>query len=404
MKKIAYILIAISIALIPMSALASPSYGEQPPIIQVTKTADPVEVTAPGGLVNFTVVVVNQSNPLDPVTITSLTDDIHGDLNGQGDCSVPQTILPGGSYTCTFPATVSGSAGYVETDTVTASGHDDENTPVSDNDDATVKVIAPQIQKVYLPIIGSSAGCQLLGTFGVTVGYEDLQLLGSNDYDYNDWVTDIRGTLDFNNLTTCGLNRMDLVFTPQARGAVYNHAFHMHFPANTFGSDGTATLTIYDQNGAMLSSDVTPFDAAVDNDFTIFSHTSDVFPPMTNTREGTALLHPARTASLSIDFNTTLPFVAPSNALDFPHGEGLFFHPYIVILNTNDEVHNGDVRLLAVPEASYMWPEERRRIDTVYEGIEFIPGTPPTINFVSHWWELSHNDCVYGDGVICSLP
>ena len=110
------------------------------PVIDVVKTANPVQVAEPGGMVMFTVVVTNLSNPTDPVTITSLSDSIHGNLNNQGTCSVPQTIQPGASYTCTFSAPVNGNAGYVETDVVTASGTDDENTPVSDFDDATVTV------------------------------------------------------------------------------------------------------------------------------------------------------------------------------------------------------------------------------------------------------------------------
>ena len=75
------------------------------------------------------------------MTIDSLSDSIHGDLDGQGDCSVPQTILPGDSYTCSFTVLVDGD----ETDVVTASGVDDEGTPVSDSDDATVDMINPSI-------------------------------------------------------------------------------------------------------------------------------------------------------------------------------------------------------------------------------------------------------------------
>jgi hypothetical protein len=404
MKKIAYIFIIVSLVLIPTTVLASsPLFGELPPVIQVTKTADPVEVVEPGDMVNFTVVIANQSNPLDPVTITSLVDDIHGNLNGQGSCSVPQTIPPGGSYTCTFPAMVSGAAGYIETDTVTASGHDDENTPVSDDDDATVTVVAPEIFKVYMPLTSSSPSCSIITSFGVTVGYEDLRILGPNDFDYNDWITDIRGSLSYNE-PTCGLEQIDLIITPQGRGAAFDHAFHMLFPADTFGSDGAATLIIYDNVGGTISSEVIPFVASEDNDFTIFPQTSEVFPPMTNTEEGTTLIRAARTARLTIDFETAAPFVIPEDTLDLPHGEEMFFNPYLFVINTGDSVGIGDLRLLEVPEASYLWPEERRRIDTVYSGIEFVPGTPPTLNFVSHWWELPFNDCVFGDGIPCSLP
>jgi LruC domain-containing protein len=285
---------------------------------------------------------------------------------------------------------------------VTASGTDDEDTPVSDDDDAKVDVIGRF--RYFIPLLYRDfPGCGSINSFGATVGYEDLPILGPNDYDYNDWVTDITGILDFTSPPSCGLERIDLTFTPQARGAVYDHAFHMRFTANTFASNGTATLTIFDHNGAVVSSSATPFNASVDNDFTIFSRTSDVFPVIANTREGSTLIHPGRTAHLTIVFDTLAPFVVPGNSLDLPHGEQLFFDPYLFVYNTSDEVHRGDFRLLNVPEATYQWPEERRRIDTVYQGIVFVPGTPPTLNFVSHWWELPHNDCVYGDGLVCSL-
>ena len=119
---------------------ASIEIVEGPPSILVTKTADPTTVPEPGAPVTFTITVENTSGPTDPVTITSLSDDVHGDLNGQGDCSVPQTIQPGDTYTCSFTATVSGVPGDSETDVVTASGTDDEGTPVSDDDDAVVTI------------------------------------------------------------------------------------------------------------------------------------------------------------------------------------------------------------------------------------------------------------------------
>jgi hypothetical protein len=86
-----------------------------PSSIEVTKTADPTEVPEPGGLVSFTVRIDNLS-AVDSVTIDSLIDSVHGDLNGQGNCAVPQTIPAGGYYECSFSATVSGETGYVETD------------------------------------------------------------------------------------------------------------------------------------------------------------------------------------------------------------------------------------------------------------------------------------------------
>ncbi|MGD8873768.1 MAG: hypothetical protein PVH38_01360 [Gammaproteobacteria bacterium] len=110
------------------------------PGITVNKTANPAEILEPGGQVSFTVTVNNNSVSSDPVSITMLTDDIHGDLNGQGDCSTPQTIAAGGSYACTFSAAVTGNYLDFETDTVTASGADDDSSPVSGSDSATVNI------------------------------------------------------------------------------------------------------------------------------------------------------------------------------------------------------------------------------------------------------------------------
>ncbi|WP_420643505.1 DUF7507 domain-containing protein [Candidatus Leptofilum sp.] len=111
------------------------------PVISVDKTADQLEVFAPGEDVTFTVVIENNSVSTDPVTITSLVDDIHGDLDGQGDCEVPVTIQPGDSYICSFVGFVDGD----ELDTITASGTDDEGTPVSDSDNAYVEMVNPAI-------------------------------------------------------------------------------------------------------------------------------------------------------------------------------------------------------------------------------------------------------------------
>lgn len=115
-----------------------------PSSIQVVKTANPTSVPEPGGLVNFTVRIDNTS-AADSVEITSLIDSIHGDLDGEGSCAVPQTIAPGGFYQCTFGANVTGVAGDSETDTVTATGVDDDGVTVSASDDATVDITQPDV-------------------------------------------------------------------------------------------------------------------------------------------------------------------------------------------------------------------------------------------------------------------
>ncbi len=108
--------------------------------ITIVKTANPIEVAEPGGDVTFSFVITNDSL-VDAVTIDSLVDSIYGDLNGQGDCSVPQSLTAnGGTYSCSFTANVTGNAGDVETNVVMASGTDDDGNDVADDDDAEVTV------------------------------------------------------------------------------------------------------------------------------------------------------------------------------------------------------------------------------------------------------------------------
>jgi len=83
---------------------------------------------------------VNNTSLVDTLTLTELDDDIYGDLNGQGDCSVPQTILAGDSYSCSFVGAVSGNAGDSQTDTVTGTLNDDDGVTHNPYDDATVTV------------------------------------------------------------------------------------------------------------------------------------------------------------------------------------------------------------------------------------------------------------------------
>ncbi|MET1257598.1 hypothetical protein [Aliikangiella maris] len=63
-------------------------------------------------------IVINNTSAVDAVTINSLVDNVHGDLNGQGDCSVPQVILPAQSYTYLFNVYVTGDVNQAETDVI----------------------------------------------------------------------------------------------------------------------------------------------------------------------------------------------------------------------------------------------------------------------------------------------
>ena len=126
--------------------------------ITVTKTADPTSLAEPGGDFAFSVNVHNDST-VDTVTIDTLSDDLYGDLDGLGTCSVPQIIAPGADYGCSFTGSFLGSAGDRQTDTVTASGTDDDNAPVSATGKATVSItdVTPRNPIVIIVMENKSA-------------------------------------------------------------------------------------------------------------------------------------------------------------------------------------------------------------------------------------------------------
>jgi hypothetical protein len=354
------------------------------PVIEVIKTVDPAERVIPGGDFTFTVEIKNLSDPNDPVTITSLVDNIHGDLNGQGDCSVPQIIQPGDSYTCTFTVTITSEEYLIETDTVTGEGTDDEGNPVKDSDDATIEI------KLTPP-----PPCPLIQG-ALTVGYEDVPLSSLIDYDYNDWITDLTADLTYIDQVECNLINIAFEVDPEGRGAQSDHAFHLLFPKDTFGSDGTVSLYI---NGQLQAGYPKAFLAGQDNDYTIFPKTSNVYGDLVNTIEFKSgePVDPNQKAQLVIVFNNPFQFFLDPDSLADPHGKNLFFDPYIdVLIQGGYSVHRGDVSLLAVPRIGWKWPEEQIPIYGAYSSVS------PGLVFDNEWYLPGNaNNCVY-NGVACT--
>lgn len=138
------------------------------PRISVDKWADPTTVIEPGGTVKYTVRVRNDSPIGVPMTLTSLQDNVYGNLVDAGNARISGstcalvTIQPGDTYQCTFYAAVSGEPGEKVVDVVTATGRDPRGTQVSAADDATVTIVAePPDTGVDLPapfIFGLLAG------------------------------------------------------------------------------------------------------------------------------------------------------------------------------------------------------------------------------------------------------
>ncbi|MCA1683937.1 MAG: hypothetical protein LC708_02255, partial [Actinobacteria bacterium] len=116
------------------------------PTIQVVKTANPESLPVPGGTFTFDVVVTNTSTVA--LTITSLTDNIYGDITtipGSTCNTAIGTVLapapgPNNTYSCRFPGDFRGPSGATQTDVVTVTGVDNRGNTVRDDDDAIVRI------------------------------------------------------------------------------------------------------------------------------------------------------------------------------------------------------------------------------------------------------------------------
>ena len=108
--------------------------------IEATAVAAPANIFAPGGNVDYTITVVNQEK--EPLELTELTDQFLGNLHNVGSCVVPQPLGPNGastdSYSCTFTAAVSGSAGNEFSREISARANDNDGS--NNKESRTVKV------------------------------------------------------------------------------------------------------------------------------------------------------------------------------------------------------------------------------------------------------------------------
>ena len=117
------------------------------PAITVNGSAIPTSVPEPGGTIQYTIQVTNNSVSSDPVTLTSLTDTQYGNLVdvanqmiSNSTCAL-ETIQPGDTYSCTFIAEALGNVGDTITSTVNAIGTDDEGQEaLATSNDVTVAI------------------------------------------------------------------------------------------------------------------------------------------------------------------------------------------------------------------------------------------------------------------------
>ncbi len=125
-----------------------------PPTIAITVTAVPLSLPEPGGSVLFSVEVSNQSAT--SITLLALTDNVVGDLDGKGNCSLPQTMAIDITYHCSYSHDIQGMAGQMITRSVTAEGQNQVPLTVQASATVTLTITEPTNpgpQLVFLPLV-----------------------------------------------------------------------------------------------------------------------------------------------------------------------------------------------------------------------------------------------------------
>ena len=117
--------------------------------ISVQKTPAQDEAVQ-GTQVEFAVDVKNLSNVVS-VELAALADSRYGNLDGQGDCALPQTLAPLATYSCRFSGRIDENPGETHVNRVIVSGVDENGNVVSDDATASVLVLAPPRRVCSLP-------------------------------------------------------------------------------------------------------------------------------------------------------------------------------------------------------------------------------------------------------------
>lgn len=238
------------------------------PVITVTKTANPTSLMEPGGDVEFTVTLTNDSNIEDTVTITSLNDDVHGDITQvQGSisattCATGSTLDPGETYTCKFTANVTGGPGYKETDIVTGKAKDDEGNEDTDTGTATVQILdfttsGPPITvtKTANPTSVDEPGANV--TFSVSVKNNssvDAVTIDSMNDDVHGDITKVQGDISATTCTIAASNcSVGRVLGPLASCSCNFTALVDLNPAVTTYEKDTVTVQGTDDDGQSVS-------------------------------------------------------------------------------------------------------------------------------------------------------
>jgi len=218
---------------------------EPAPQIDMVKVAVPRIVREPGDTVYFEIEVFNESNRSDDVVVTDLTDDIYGDLNGQGNCAAGASIPPGGAYRCEFSATVTGAAGDIHRNVATARVVDSSGQPATDSDAAVVVILPADAARESSLRVVKESSVQSLPEPGGDVTYSvEVWNDGETDLVVTALSDDQVAGNNLNGLGTCSLPQSIPVGT--AYRCEYHQVIDGRYPlsvVNTVTAEASAPST-----------------------------------------------------------------------------------------------------------------------------------------------------------------
>lgn len=269
--------------------------------VELTASADPLSVEAPGGSVDFTARIDNTGET--SVEITSLTDSIAGNLDGQGDCSLPQTLSVSGFYECTYSAMVSGNAGDSEVHDVLTAGAGSSGA-VNGNDSVTIDIIEPLVSSIS---VTADAGVMSVPEPGAAVDFTvRIDNTGNTSIDITSLSDDLSGSLD--GAGDCALPQTIAV------GNFYE-CTHSAMVSGNAGDSPTRTVTALGSGSA----------GAVDVSSGATVDVSDVMPTATLTKSTQCQGHmdePGGPATFYVHLvNTSVESIELTDLFDGTHGD-----------------------------------------------------------------------------------
>jgi hypothetical protein len=199
------------------------------PSISVTKTPSPTSLPAPGGTFSFTVVVTNTST--EALTLTGLTDNVYGNLNGRGTCATGATLpASGGTYKCTFTGAFTGASGASQVDTVTPVATDSGGRTATATAKATV-TLTPSTSVVSPARLAGPGSC-VQGPFKTNVTGTGIKRV---TFSLNGKVVGVKTRRD-------SAGRFSLTIRPSG-GAVQRVSAKIEYTARKFGTTHTIAKT-----------------------------------------------------------------------------------------------------------------------------------------------------------------